>query len=170
MLTATAEANNLATLIVCTEDYKRTMEVICGGDQKYVTPRDLDAQHEALKDVARKKFEKTRKMGSEEFCGRYLDQLMSSLDNIYESYRKQNEAKNIFTALRTPACIFSAMFGTYVASGFFSLFGVYPLANIFTLILGEPQKKNFRVDASRNILLKNTNSRSKYIPMEKEFP
>lgn len=137
MLAATAEANNLAAMIDCQDTYKQRMEDICGGDQRYVTPRELEARHLELKDAARDKFEKTRKMGGDVFSQDYLERLLGSLDDIFESYRKQNEAKNIFAAMRTPACFIAMMIFAYIASTISSLFGAYPIANIFMLLLGE---------------------------------
>lgn len=51
MLEATAEANNLAAVAVARDFYTREMEKLCGGDQPYVSPRELQTHHVRFKDL-----------------------------------------------------------------------------------------------------------------------
>ncbi|XP_022692481.1 atlastin-like [Varroa jacobsoni] len=136
MLEATAEANNLAAVAVARDFYTREMEKLCGGDQPYVSPRELQTHHVRFKDLARHQFENTRKMGGNEFCLRYLHRLLTELDEMFANFQKHNESKNIFQAARTPACLFSVVIFFYISSGIFALFGIYPLANICNLFMG----------------------------------
>ncbi|OQR70125.1 atlastin-2-like [Tropilaelaps mercedesae] len=136
MLEATAEANNLAAVAVSRDFYTRSMEKLCGGDQPYISPRELQQHHSHFKNQARSRFEHTRKMGGDEFCERYLHKLMNELDQMYINFQKHNESKNIFQAARTPACLFSVVIFFYISSGVFALFGLYPLANVCNLIMG----------------------------------
>lgn len=136
ILEATAEANNLATISVARDNYNHAMEKICGGDQPYISPRELEDSHHRLKDEAREFFTGTRKMGGEDLCRRYLDKLLEELDDLFVSFQKHNESKNIFAAARTPACLFSVVIFFYLGSGIFALFGIYPLSNLCNLFMG----------------------------------
>ncbi|XP_018497757.1 atlastin-2 [Galendromus occidentalis] len=135
MVIATAEANNLNAISECKDVYKKQMEKICGGEQSYITPRELFQHHEALKDAAKRRFEGTRKMGNEEFCQIYLEKLLEDLDDTFVSYQKYNEGKNFFAQARTPACIFGLVLGALAAMSTFSMFGIYSLANFCQIII-----------------------------------
>lgn len=136
MLEATAEANNLAAVATARDLYNGSMEKLCGGDQPYISPKELEALHLRLKDKARENFEGTRKMGGDAFCKKYLDKLLAELDEIFVNFQKHNESKNIFAAARTPACLFSVVIFCYIISGIFGFSGIYFLANLFNVLLG----------------------------------
>lgn len=50
MLEATAEANNLAAAAVARDVYSRSMEKLCGGEQPYMAPRELEQNHREFKE------------------------------------------------------------------------------------------------------------------------
>ncbi|XP_064489554.1 atlastin-2-like [Ornithodoros turicata] len=136
MLEATAEANNLAAVATAKDKYTSAMEQVCGGEQPYMSPRQLEAHHLRLKDSSREQFLSTRKMGGEEFSQRYLDQLMEEIDGAFENYAKHNEGKNIFAAARTPATLFAVVLFFYFVSGIFALFALYSFSNFANLLMG----------------------------------
>jgi atlastin len=96
MLIATAEANNLASKAVSKEFYIQAMEQYCGGDRPYMHPHHLQAAHEQIKEESSNKFRSTRKMGGESLSTRYLEELNKEIDDLYISYVKHNDSKNIF--------------------------------------------------------------------------
>lgn len=66
----------------------------------------------------------------------YLDQLEKDLEEQYNSFKAQNESKNIFKAARTPAVYLTVAIFFYILSGVFGLFGIYTFANFSNLLMG----------------------------------
>uniref|UniRef100_A0A8C0G906 Atlastin GTPase 2 n=2 Tax=Chelonoidis abingdonii TaxID=106734 RepID=A0A8C0G906_CHEAB len=136
MLQATAEANNLAAVAGAKDTYNKGMEQVCGGDKPYIAPSDLERQHQDFKESAVKQFCSVKKMGGEEFCRRYQEQLEAELDEIYANFVKHNDGKNIFYAARTPATLFAVMFAMYIISGLTGFLGMNSIASLCNLIMG----------------------------------
>lgn len=111
-------------------------EQVCGGDKPYIAPADLERKHQDLKEVAIKQFRSVKKMGGEEFCRRYQDQLDGELDDLYANFVKHNDGKNIFYAARTPATLFAVMFAMYIISGLTGFLGMNSIATLCNLVMG----------------------------------
>ncbi|XP_064411913.1 atlastin-2 isoform X1 [Latimeria chalumnae] len=136
MLQATAEANNLAAVAGAKESYSRNMEQVCGGDKPYIAPSDLERKHQDFRESSIKHFRSIKKMGGEEFCRRYQDQLEGEIDEIYANFMKHNDSKNIFYAARTPATLFAVMFVMYIISGITGFIGLDSIASLCNFIMG----------------------------------
>ncbi|XP_041803297.1 atlastin-2 isoform X2 [Chelmon rostratus] len=136
MLQATAEANNLTAVAGAKDMYSKNMELVCGGDKPYIAPADLERCHEEFREHSVRFFRSVKKMGGEEFCQRYQNQLESELDEAYGNFSKHNDGKNIFYAARTPATLFAVMFVTYVVSGVTGFIGLSTLAVLANLVMG----------------------------------
>lgn len=136
MLQATAEANNLAAVAGARDVYCKSMEQVCGGDKPYIAPSDLERKHLDLKEVALKQFRSVKKMGGDEFCRRYQDQLEAEIEETYANFIKHNDGKNIFYAARTPATLFAVMFAMYIISGLTGFIGLNSLAVLCNLVMG----------------------------------
>ncbi|XP_010896869.1 atlastin-2 isoform X4 [Esox lucius] len=136
MLQATAEANNLAAVAGAKEIYNKGMEQMCGGDKPYMAADQLERGHNDLRKVAVKHFCSVKKMGGEDFCRRYQEQLEAELDEAFGNFVKHNDGKNIFYAARTPATLFAVMFAMYVASLVTGFLGVNTVAAVCNLVMG----------------------------------
>ncbi|KAL4824581.1 hypothetical protein H8958_000982 [Nasalis larvatus] len=136
MLQATAEANNLAAVAGARDTYCKSMEQVCGGDKPYIAPSDLERKHLDLKEVAIKQFRSVKKMGGDEFCRRYQDQLEAEIEETYANFIKHNDGKNIFYAARTPATLFAVMFAMYIISGLTGFIGLNSIAVLCNLVMG----------------------------------
>ncbi|KAL6102074.1 atl2 [Pungitius sinensis] len=136
MLQATAEANNLTAVAGAKDLYGKSMELVCGGDQPYIAPADLERCHEEFREHSVGHFRSVKKMGGEEFCQRYQSQLEAELDEAYGNFSRHNDGKNIFHTARTPATLFAVMFVTYVASGVTGFVGLSALASLANLAMG----------------------------------
>ncbi|XP_067466592.1 atlastin-2 isoform X1 [Thunnus thynnus] len=136
MLQATAEANNLTAVAGAKDMYSKSMEMICGGDKPYIAPTDLERCHEEFREHSVRYFRSVKKMGGDEFCQRYQNQLESELDETYTNFSKHNDGKNIFYAARTPATLFAVMFVTYIVSGVTGFIGLSTLAVLANLVMG----------------------------------
>ncbi|XP_037320981.2 atlastin-2 isoform X2 [Pungitius pungitius] len=136
MLQATAEANNLTAVAGAKDMYGKSMELVCGGDQPYIAPADLERCHEEFREHSVGHFRSVKKMGGEEFCQRYQSQLEAELDEAYGNFSRHNDGKNIFHTARTPATLFAVMFVTYVASGVTGFVGLSALASLANLAMG----------------------------------
>lgn len=119
MLQATAEANNLAAVSQARDLYMGLMEKTCGGDMPYMNPEVLDDRHNDFKQQAIDRFESIRKMGGEDFSATYLENLKTEIDETFANFSKSNDAKNIFTAGRTPATFFACAILCYILSALF---------------------------------------------------
>lgn len=80
-------------------------------------------------------FKSARKMGGPEFSHTYGEQLRSEMSEQFENFQRHNESKNIFSAARTPAVLFTVMIGCYMISGVFSVIGLESIANIFNFTM-----------------------------------
>ncbi|XP_030013691.1 atlastin-2 isoform X2 [Sphaeramia orbicularis] len=136
MLQATAEANNLAAVAGAKDLYTRSMEQICGGDKPYISPAELERHHTELRQASVRHFRSVKKMGGEDFCRRYQEQLEVELDETYANFTKHNDGKNIFYAARTPATLFAVMFVMYVASLVTGFVGINSVATMCNLVMG----------------------------------
>ncbi|XP_012873347.1 PREDICTED: atlastin-2 [Dipodomys ordii] len=136
MLQATAEANNLAAVAGARDIYCKNMEQVCGGDKPYIAPSDLERKHLDFKEVALKQFRSVKKMGGDEFCRRYQDQLEAEIEETYANFIKHNDGKNIFYAARTPATLFAVMFAMYIISGLTGFIGLNSIAVLCNLVMG----------------------------------
>ncbi|XP_062855869.1 atlastin-3 [Trichomycterus rosablanca] len=116
MLEATAEANNLAAVASAKDQYYKNMEKVCGGHLPYVAPESLLEKHQFFLSEALHHFNSIKKMGGKNFCERYRAQLEIALNELWESYSKHNESKNLFSAFRTPAVLFVVVCLLYVLS------------------------------------------------------
>lgn len=112
------------------------MEQVCGGDKPYIAPSDLERRHLNLKEVAIKQFCSVKKMGGDEFCRRYQDQLEAEIEETYANFIKHNDGKNIFYAARTPATLFAVMFAMYIISGLTGFVGLNSIAVLCNLVMG----------------------------------
>uniref|UniRef100_A0A8C7GK08 Atlastin 3 n=1 Tax=Oncorhynchus kisutch TaxID=8019 RepID=A0A8C7GK08_ONCKI len=136
MLLATAEANNLAAVAAAKDQYYKNMEKVCGGDLPYVAPASLEEKHQFFLQESLHVFSSTKKMGGQEFCDRYQDQLEAELVELWQSFRKHNESKNVFTAFRTPAVLFVLVCFLYVLSGLLLFIGLATIAFACDCVLG----------------------------------
>ncbi len=109
---------------------------VCGGDKPYIAPADLERCHEEFRNHSVRFFRSIKKMGGEEFCQRYQNQLEMELDEAYTNFSKHNDGKNIFYAARTPATLFAVMFVTYVVSGVTGFIGLSTFAALANLVMG----------------------------------
>ena len=108
----------------------------CGGDKPYIAPADLERTHKDLKQKSIQQFRAVKKMGGEEFCRRYQEQLEAELDEAYANFVKHNDGKNIFYAARTPATLFAVMFAMYIISLVTGFVGINSVATLCNLIMG----------------------------------
>ncbi|XP_062244286.1 atlastin-2-like isoform X1 [Platichthys flesus] len=136
MLQATAEANNLAAVAGAKDLYNKSMEQVCGGDKPYMSPVELERRHVELRQAAVRHFRSVKKMGGEEFCRRYQEQLEAELDEAYANFNKHNDGKNIFFAARTPATLFAVIFLMYVVSLVTGFVGINSVATVCNLVMG----------------------------------
>ncbi|KAK5926057.1 hypothetical protein CgunFtcFv8_021660 [Champsocephalus gunnari] len=136
MLQATAEANNLAAVAGAKGLYNKGMEQVCGGDKPYINPAELERWHLEFRLASVKHFRGVKKMGGEEFCRRYQEQLEAELDQTYSNCNKHNDGKNIFFAARTPATLFAFMFVMYVVSMVTGFVGINSVATLCNLLMG----------------------------------
>ncbi|KAK0140134.1 Atlastin-3 [Merluccius polli] len=136
MLQATAEANNLAAVATAKDQYYKNMEKVCGGDIPYVSPDSLDEKHHFFFNEALHSFSSTKKMGGAEFCERYRNQLEIELQEMWQSFSKHNESKNVFSAFRTPAVLFVLVCLLYVLSGLLLFVGLSTIAFACDCVVG----------------------------------
>uniref|UniRef100_A0A3Q2ZND1 Atlastin 3 n=1 Tax=Kryptolebias marmoratus TaxID=37003 RepID=A0A3Q2ZND1_KRYMA len=136
MLMATAEANNLAAVATAKDQYHKNMEKICGGDLPYMDPNSLEEKHRFFHGEAIHTFASTKKMGGQEFCDRYQQQLEKELEEMWLSFSKHNEAKNLFSAFRTPAVLFVLICILYIVSGVLFFIGLTTIAVLCDCSLG----------------------------------
>uniref|UniRef100_A0A4W4GXD7 GB1/RHD3-type G domain-containing protein n=1 Tax=Electrophorus electricus TaxID=8005 RepID=A0A4W4GXD7_ELEEL len=136
MLQATAEANNLAAVASAKDQYYKNMEKICGGELPYVAPDSLEEKHHFFMNESLKHFASIKKMGGQEFCSRYQAQLESELTELWESFSKHNESKNVFSAFRTPAVLFVLVCFLYVLSGLLLFIGLGTISVACDCVIG----------------------------------
>ncbi|XP_053486733.1 atlastin-3 [Ictalurus furcatus] len=136
MLQATAEANNLTAVASAKDQYYRNMEKICGGDMPYVAPDSLLEKHNFFKCEALHHFSSIKKMGGKDFCAPYQVQLEAELNELWESFSKHNESKNLFNAFRTPAVLFVLVCLLYVLSALLLFIGLSSVSFTCDCMLG----------------------------------
>lgn len=61
-------------------------------------------------------------MGGESLSVKYFDELRREMDELFESYVKHNDSKNIFAFSRTATSLIAIMILTYVVSGILEWF------------------------------------------------
>jgi len=135
MLEATSEANNLASLSEAKDLYTNMMEGVCGGDKPFINEHILETEHLRIHDAALETFNGRRKMGGEEFCAKYREQLEKELAESFENYKSHNESKNLFKAANTPITLGAIAMIFYILSQIFGIIGLYPIANILNLFM-----------------------------------
>ena len=135
MLQATAEANNLSAVAKSRDFYSESMEKVCGSGCPFISPKLLEEKHQELFDQALECFDKTRKMGGEEFSSQYREKLLEDLNEAFENYGRTNAAKNVFRNVRTPGVFFT--FGSlfYVLSGLFSFLYLASLSSLCYILV-----------------------------------
>lgn len=116
--------------------YNKSMEQVCGGDKPYISPTELERRHTELRQASVRHFRSVKKMGGEDFCRRYQEQLEAELDEAYTNFSKHNDGKNIFYAARTPATLFAVMFVMYVVSLVTGFVGINSVATLCNLVMG----------------------------------
>lgn len=80
-------------------------------------PHHLQASNEQIKEESLRKFQETRKMGGEALSIRYYNELEKEINELYTSYVKHNDSKNIFAFSRTATSLIAVMTLTYLLSG-----------------------------------------------------
>lgn len=108
----------------------------CGGDKPYLHPEYMQKEHQKSYQNALQLFRTARKMGGPEFSQTFEERLQEELQEAYDSFQKHNESKNIFSAARTPAVLFTMMVVSYLVSGVFGFVGLESLANLVNMVLG----------------------------------
>lgn len=134
MLLATAEANNLAAKAVAKEFYMNAMEQHCGGDRPYMHPHHLQTTNLQVREEAVKKFDQVPKMGGDSLSQKYLDELKKEMDDLYDSYVKHNDSKNIFAFSRTATSLIAIMVLTYIISGLLEWFWLGSFSFLFNFV------------------------------------
>lgn len=124
---------NLANSPVC--KMKCFVMQICGGDRPYIGVEMLLLQHTRCNENAIRIFNSTRKMGGPEFSQAYLDRLTTEINDLYSSFIRHNESKNIFAAAKTPAVLFFIIVVCYFTSGVFGILGLQSLSSIVNLVM-----------------------------------
>lgn len=109
---------------------------VCGGDKAYLSPDDLEKNHNQTKEAAINQFREVRKMGGSEYSQEYEDKLLNEMEESYEQYIKHNDSKNLFNVARTPITLVTTILAMYILSGVFGLVGIYSLSNLANMLLG----------------------------------
>jgi len=110
---------------------------VCGGDKAYIHPNELEKEHQRCVRRALEAFRTARKMGGPEFSQAYQEKLIEEMTEQFENFQRHNESKNIFSAARTPAVLFTVMIACYMLGGVLSILGLESIMNLFnfTMIL-----------------------------------
>lgn len=133
MLTATAEANNRSTVATAKDLYYREMSQICDANKPYLHTDLLTSQHLRYKDASLHLFDKTLKMGGEEFSHPYRSKLEADICQKFNQIVKENESKNVFAIIKTPGILLCFIVGLYMNAGVLALMGITPLATLSNL-------------------------------------
>uniref|UniRef100_A0A0X3Q3M5 GB1/RHD3-type G domain-containing protein n=1 Tax=Schistocephalus solidus TaxID=70667 RepID=A0A0X3Q3M5_SCHSO len=131
ILQATAEANNLTTLIRCKEQYIRQMNEVCGPTRPYVASKLIDGAHQTALHEARQLFAHIPKMGGDEFSKPYIRRLERELAQLLIDYKESNTNKNTLQHMKTPGVLAVMLLVFYVVTGFFELIGLSIISNLF---------------------------------------
>merc|ERR1712154_654376 len=105
------------------------MEDVCGGDKPFLNTEALKAEHNRCVERCLDLFHNTRKMGGPEFSKNFEDKLRLSIDEQFEAFSKHNDSKNIFSAARTPAVLFTFVATFYFLSGVVGVVGLETIGN-----------------------------------------
>uniref|UniRef100_A0AC34FK79 GB1/RHD3-type G domain-containing protein n=1 Tax=Panagrolaimus sp. ES5 TaxID=591445 RepID=A0AC34FK79_9BILA len=132
MLQATSEANNLAAVSSAKALYVREMEEVCGGDTPYMNTESLEKENARCSNDAIQQFKDTRKMGGVEMSMKYLEKLDEEMAEQYQYFVRQNNSKNLFKSMRTPAVLVLLMIVDYFLQEVFQFCGLNSIAGIFT--------------------------------------
>lgn len=108
---------------------------VCGGDRPYIGPEMLLVQHSRIQERALYIFNSTRKMGGPEFSQSYLERLTAEISELYCSFIRHNESKNIFAAAKTPAVLFFVIVACYFTSGVFGILGLQSISSIVNIVM-----------------------------------
>merc|ERR1712136_199514 len=123
------------SLLEAKDLYTNMMEGVCGGDKPFINEHILEIEHLRIRDAALETFDSRRKMGGEEFSAKYRDKLEGEMNEAFENYKSHNESKNLFRAANTPITLGAIAMILYILSQLFSIFGLYPIANILNLLM-----------------------------------
>ncbi|XP_054715611.1 atlastin-2-like [Uloborus diversus] len=171
MLDATAEANNLSAVANSKDYYNTEMEKICGGDRPYVSHETLQKLHLEIRNTALQKFSDTKKMGSEDLEHSFKEKLIKEVDEMYQSFVKFNDGKQIAHVVRTPGTLLFIILICYLNSTLLHALGLEAFAvsvNFFMVMAivalalwgyarftGEAQHVGIFIDNLVNIVLNN---------------
>ncbi|GFQ87092.1 atlastin-2 [Trichonephila clavata] len=171
MLDATAEANNLTAVANSKDFYNNEMEKVCGGDRPYVNNQTLQRLHFDIRQSALSKFMDTKKMGSEALEHTFKEKLVKEIDEMYESFVRFNDGKQMAHAVRTPATLLFVIFVCYINSTLLHMIGLEAFAvsiNLFMVMAvvalalwgysrftGEAQHIGLFIDNLVNVTLNN---------------
>lgn len=97
-------------------------------------PHHLQAANVQIKEESLKKFSMVPKMGGESLSQKYFDELQDEMDELFESYVKHNDSKNIFAFSRTATSLIAIMILTYVTSGILEWFWLGSFSFILNFI------------------------------------
>ena len=100
---------------------------VCGPENPFMSPTDLEASHEAIRERAISTFRSTKKMGSATFCLGYQDKLGVQIEEAYEQFVLANNNKNVFNAARTPATLVVLLIVTHLAGYIFETLYLFQL-------------------------------------------
>lgn len=112
---------------------------VCGGDLPYMAPDALEEKHSFNFHEALHAFKSTKKMGGQEFCDRYQEQLQEELEEMWQSFSKHNEVKVVSKSIGLLNCVFTSIFiyhrtqKTKKCLHFVTSFSVFVLINCLSL-------------------------------------
>ncbi|CAK9293727.1 unnamed protein product [Gordionus sp. m RMFG-2023] len=130
MLLATAEANNLTALTNSKDRYSQLMDIVCGSDRPYVNPALVEREDAIDRRKALLLFRGTKKMGGPEFSRHFEERLQTELKDMYNNYRRNNEAKNLFSAGKTPIVLATLLSVCYLLSSILGIVGLTGLGKL----------------------------------------
>lgn len=78
---------------------------------------------------------KIRNLASYFLLKKLKNLFQAEIATLYENYQKHNNGKNLFSAARTPAVLFTMTVAFYVMASLFGLIGVESLANLANLVM-----------------------------------
>lgn len=130
MLEVTIQANNLVSLASALELYMDTMEEFCGGDKPYLNEQDVEVEHLRVVDLAMQEFDSRRKMGGEEYSQEYREKLNNEIEEAYNQFKANNEAKNVFKAANAPITLFLIWGVLYIVAQVAALLMLYPVITV----------------------------------------
>lgn len=130
---ATAEASNLAAAANSKNFYLSSMKKICGPQKPYINPKILEQQHTQFLRESLDMFEKTKKLGEEDYSRSFSDNLLKELTTSFEEFVEANNSKNMFNMWGSTLILLCFWFLAFTLSRIFDIVGIAPLANFFYL-------------------------------------